>query len=183
MPSVNTVQLPDVPEQRACDTIFDSSQGLSGTPFVPIRARERPVFRCFSGSGQIRRARYWSTPRAEERPLRRGVPGFADCRGSQPDGPNLNSSGISRSRVAVGKTRVITSRIRTAACGSLRTVKKPHCFSKKTMLSRDAVRPYLPICCALFPRHRTTLISLQTRPDCSPIIAVNSSTRIVLPSY
>ena len=46
-----------------------------------------------------------------------------------------------------------------------------------TTLSRDAARPYLPICCALFPRHRTARISRQARLARSPSSAVNSSER------
>ena len=57
-----------------------------------------------------------------------------------------------------------------------------HRFLNITTLSRDAMRPYFPICCALFPRHRTVRISLHMRPARSPISAVYSSTRMTLPS-
>ena len=58
-----------------------------------------------------------------------------------------------------------------------------HRFSNTTTLSRDAARPYLPICCALFPRRRTARISRQTSPARSPSSAVNSSTTMAFPPY
>jgi len=76
---------------------------------------------------------------------------------------------------------------RRGVVARLRLLREPHrrgtgrCFSNRTTLSLDATLPYLPICCALLPRHRTARISRQASPARSPSSAVNSSTRRDLP--